>query len=623
MQKSGQETEYREGEKLVENRSIWREWFAFLKLVSVGNRSVVPVMLLGGMAGAVRPFLGLYYSARILNEIIEGEYDACMISVVFLLGTQFIAGVIEWASGQSISVLQESCSKSLNQRVAAKGFELEYEQYEKQETMDAIRRTRHSAMGTGGIEYQVWICYQMFREVFSLVCSVFYVVLLFLQVDQEKGGFFTSYASTLALLVCYGLILCVSSALGRRVSGIVLEMDRKNDRFNSGYFYINRLIMDEKNGMDLRINQMSEVLAEQSLRFVDKEGIEIFLNTGKKRGRLLGVNSFMMQIGAGLSYAFVGAKAYYGVIGAGDVLLYAGAITRLMESFTSFVNDCQTFLRLAAVFKNFEEFISRPSMSYDGTLPIEKRDDGLYEFEFHDVSFSYPGREEEVLSHVSLKFTVGEKLAVVGRNGAGKTTLVKLLCRLYEPTDGFITLNGIDIWKYNYKEYTQIFSVVFQDFSVFSLPLDENIAASGDTDEELVWKVLEDVDLMERVRSMENGIHSHLYNNNGSGIDISGGEAQRLAIARALYKDAPFVILDEPTAALDPIAEAEIYRNFNKMVEKKTAIYISHRMSSCRFCDHIVVLDHGKIAETGSHEQLLQKQGIYAELYETQAQYYA
>ena len=155
------------------------------------------------------------------------------------------------------------------------------------------------------------------------------------------------------------------------------------------------------------------------------------------------------------------------------------------------------------------------------------------------------------------------------------------------------------------------------------MPLDENVASGEEVDEEQLWHVLDEVGLKERVEAMENGAHTQLYNNNGVGVDISGGEAQRLAIARALYKDGPFVILDEPTAALDPIAEAEIYENFNEMIANKTALYISHRMSSCKFCDRIVVLDHGKIAEFGTHEQLLAKSGIYAELYETQAQYYA
>lgn len=227
-----------------------------------------------------------------------------------------------------------------------------------------------------------------------------------------------------------------------------------------------------------------------------------------------------------------------------------------------------------------------------------------------------------VLNHVSLKFNLGQKMAIVGRNGAGKSTLIKLLCRLYEPTEGKILLNGIDIGLYDYKEYVQIFSVVFQDYKIYSFPLGENISGSEQVEEQHAWAALEQVGLKERVAAMEDGLRTQLYRNNGEGVELSGGEAQKLAIARALYKDAPFVVLDEPAAALDPYSEAEIYTNFNQLIQGKTAIYISHRMSSCKFCDDIVVLDGGSIAERGTHEKLLNLGGIYAALYQTQAQYY-
>mgnify|MGYP002238890823 CR=1 FL=1 len=201
-------------------------------------------------------------------------------------------------------------------------------------------------------------------------------------------------------------------------------------------------------------------------------------------------------------------------------------------------------------------------------------------------------------------------------NGAGKTTLIKLLLRFYEPSEGKITLNGIEIGKYDYEEYIKIFAVVFQDFRLYHFPLDENIAGSEKVDEKRVWKVIRQVGLEERVKKMKDGIHTLLYHETGDGEALSGGEAQKVAIARALYKDAPFVILDEPTAALDPVAESEIYENFNELINGKTAIYISHRMSSCKFCDTIVVLEEGTVAESGNHQTLMEKKGKYFALYE-------
>lgn len=223
-----------------------------------------------------------------------------------------------------------------------------------------------------------------------------------------------------------------------------------------------------------------------------------------------------------------------------------------------------------------------------------------YEFEFRDVSFSYPNSEEPVLNHINMKLKIGKKMAFVGPNGAGKTTFIKLLCRLYDPSEGKILLNGVDIRYYDYEEYIRLFSVVFQDFKLFSFSIAENLAVSKEYEECKVRECLEKAGFSERLGTLEKDIHTELYKLEEDGVEISGGEAQKIAIARALYKDAPLVILDEPTSALDPVSEYEIYQSFDKLVEEKTAIYISHRMSSCRFCNQIVVFDKGKIVERES-----------------------
>ncbi|MBQ3879968.1 MAG: ATP-binding cassette domain-containing protein [Oscillospiraceae bacterium] len=244
--------------------------------------------------------------------------------------------------------------------------------------------------------------------------------------------------------------------------------------------------------------------------------------------------------------------------------------------------------------------------------------------EFRDVSFRYPNTEAWALRHVSLKFEVGRRLALVGQNGSGKTTFIKLLCRLYDPTEGEILLNGIDIRKYNYKDYMDLFSVVFQDFKLLAQKLGENVAGSTAVDRALAKDCLVKAGFGERLAEMPEGLDTYLYKEfSNTGVEISGGEAQKIAIARALYKDAPFLILDEPTAALDPIAEAEIYANLDSIVGNKTAIYISHRLSSCRFCDDIAVFDEGQIVQKGNHETLVREEdGKYFALWSAQAQYY-
>ncbi len=297
-------------------------------------------------------------------------------------------------------------------------------------------------------------------------------------------------------------------------------------------------------------------------------------------------------------YFYLGILALKGVLSAGDIFLYAGSLAVFTNSFSIWVSILTQLAGNTKYLKAYFDFLDIPNKKYEGVLPVEKRDDDRYELEFCNVSFRYPGTEEYVLRNFSIHFQIGERLAVVGRNGSGKTTFIKLLCRLYDPTEGEILLNGIDIRKYDYQEYLSLFSVVFQDFKLTAFPLGQNVSASMDYDKDNT-----DFDV--------------------DGVDISGGEAQKIAIARALYHDAPFEILDEPTAALDPLAEYDVYSKFDDLVGTKTAVYISHRLSSCQFCNDIIVIDKGSVVQHGSHEELAEdRQGLYYKLWNAQAQYY-
>mgnify|MGYP000665244308 CR=1 FL=1 len=236
-----------------------------------------------------------------------------------------------------------------------------------------------------------------------------------------------------------------------------------------------------------------------------------------------------------------------------------------------------------------------------------------------DLTKRYP---DFYLDHLTLNVPSGSIVGLIGENGAGKTTLILLLCRLYEPTQGRILLNGMDIREYDYEEYLAMFGVVFQDFKLFAMTVAENVAASEEYDDQKIEQVLQKSGIWERVRKMKQGIHNPLYNVGIKGVEVSGGEAQKIAIARALYKNAPFIILDEPTSALDPMAEYEIYSGFDRLIQDRMAVYISHRMSSCRFCERIIVLKDGQVQEQGTHEELIAQDGIYAMMWNAQAQNY-
>ena len=593
----------------------------FLTMVSQGNHRVLFWLLGSAFAAATLPYFSLFFSARILNLLLAKSYRACLYTVVVFLLTQYGLGLFEKICRQYLDGQKELCLARTEQKITAKALELEFEKFEKTETMDAIRRTNVSSMGSGNVGDQLIVIHTLITSLLSVLYALFFLLRLFLLSDSSRNNFFTSSFSMLALLLLCGVQLALSSRINRRSTQKKIELNQGNDHSNSVANYLVNVMLEERRADDIRIGHLDHFLDVQFGKAME-HFLPMYLDFARFSAITDGKNALLSLLSNFAAYLVIGARALYGVLPIGDVLLYAGSVTRAMSDLQTFLATGSEFDYINSYLSTYEDFIAQPSMAYDGTLPIEKRDDGQYEFAFHDVSFSYPGTNIPVLEHVTLSFAVGEKTALVGRNGAGKTTLIKLLCRLYEPTSGYITLNGIDIRKYSYKEYTQAFSVVFQDFHLFSLPLDENIAAGTEIDEAALQSSLAKVGLTGRVQQLPQGVRTRLYNNNGSGVDLSGGEAQRTAIARALYKDAPFVILDEPTAALDPIAEAEIYEQFSQMIAGKTAVYISHRMSSCKFCDRIIVLDHGRIAEDGTHDTLLANHGIYANLYETQAQYY-
>lgn len=311
-----------------------------------------------------------------------------------------------------------------------------------------------------------------------------------------------------------------------------------------------------------------------------------------------------------------------------DFVLYIGLVASFSESMTDFFSN-MVWMNMNKM--NMDDF--RTFMDWTEDAPDADKGEGTrkeidlpkYEFVFEHVSFKYPGHDKYVIKDLNLTISAGMKLAVVGVNGAGKTTLTKLLMRLYEPTEGRILLNGVDVKMYDRETYYRIFAPVFQNVEVFAFPIWENISMrkEADTDMETVKEVLKTSGLDSKISQYEKGIDTQLLKIfDSNGIDLSGGERQRLAMARALYQNRNVIILDEPTAALDALAEDRMYQEFNRMVEGKTSIFISHRLSSTRFCDKIVLFEDGRAAEIGTHDELMEKHGKYANMYHVQAQYY-
>ncbi len=579
---------------------------------------------------AISPYVTLYCSARFLNELTAARRPEVLAWwVLLILGLTAALGVI----GSLLRRLEEAGdgmrSFWLNWIYGQKALDMDFSKADDTRYSDRLVQILQTSNFSGhGIPNFTSLLPRLAGAFFKVAGGVALSVSLFvLPVKPQaqnlpllKAGLVLAVGGILAVLVISPLLADKSI----RAWNAAAEAGRSGNRFFN--FYGNLLYTEEKRALDVRMYRQDlygqEVDAANNSWTGD--GVFVKLNRGIL-GIINGITEMLSQMMMGLVYLYVCLKAWYGAFGVGSVTQYVGALSSLAGGFSELMSIGAEIRGNTAFLKQVLDYLDIPNEMYQGSLTVEKRSDRQYEVEFRDVSFRYPGSQEYALSHVNMKFKVGEKLAIVGQNGSGKTTFIKLLCRLYDPTKGEILLNGIDIRKYDYQEYMSVFSVVFQDFQLLDAPLGENIGASLHYDKARGLECLEKAGLEEWFRTKAvKGLETRLYQHEDAneGIQISGGEEQKLAIARSLYRDAPFLVLDEPTAALDPMSEYEVYTRLNDIVEDKTAIYISHRLSSCRFCDEIAVFHQGQVIEKGSHDELLARGGKYSELWNAQAQYY-
>lgn len=575
------------------------------------------------LVGSATPFIGIFLSARVLDGLAAGEaVPKLIVTALAAIGIVFLLTVLNAYIEKLNHIHTEMSGKKFDTLMSIKTITMDYPLLDSPAANDIRARIMHDNQWGSGFYSLVWQLPWVLGSLISAILSVIFLVPLFFETHVLTDVTATIMFLLFAAVIVFQLLF---SSVQKKKYYTLLDDPALDKSYFSYYLWRNQ---DYHCGKDVRIyNAKPLVKSKLDGDVVTKK---IWMNklicNNMQTGFWGNFTAGILQVS---SYIFVVIWGAAGILGIGSVVKYAGIIYQFSQSIANVFSSLEEYGVSANRQMSTLEYLKLGNVLTRGSLPVEKRafcdgGDNDYEIEFCDVSFKYPGSDAYVLRHINLKFHVGERMAVVGRNGSGKTTFIKLLCRLYEPTEGRILLNGIDIRKYDYEEYLRIFSVVFQDFKLFSFSLGQNVAADVDYDRERVEECLEKAGFGDRLAGFAEGTETCLYQDfDENGVELSGGEAQKIALARALYKDAPFMVLDEPTAALDPIAEAEIYSRFNEIVGNKTAIYISHRLSSCRFCDEIAVFNQGQIVQRGNHDSLVaDTTGEYYALWNAQAQYY-
>ncbi|MBE5868945.1 MAG: ABC transporter ATP-binding protein [Lachnospiraceae bacterium] len=580
---------------------------------------------------ALAPYVGIYLSALIIDEI-AGKRD--MERLQFLVTITLLCAALIALGSALLGKWRETQNAGLGLKMlgiySEKLFGMDYADLDKTETAELLSTIRQNQNGNGWGLYRMLGSYEaLCSAVLTLLGGISLTVSLFLSRVPESAGAYTVLNHPIFVVLVIAVMLAITyiapALSNKAVSYWALNVD--SHRLGNRMFgFFGRLGYQREIATDVRMyrqDRMCEKYNRDKNNTFGSNGLFAHLSLGPM-GFYSAASSAMSVVFTGVAYVFVCLKAWAGAFGLGAVTQYVASITKVSGGVSGLISTLGDMRNNASFLETVFQFLDIPNNMYQGSLTVEKRSDRKYQVEFRNVSFKYPGSDNYALRNVNMNFEIGKRLAVVGMNGSGKTTFIKLLCRLYDPTEGEILLNGIDIRKYNYAEYMMLFSVVFQDFKLFALKLGENVGARADYDNDLVLESLKKAGFSEKLTDMQSGVETYLYKDyDKDGVNVSGGEAQKIAIARALYKNAPFIILDEPTAALDPVAEAEIYSRLNDIVGDRTAIYISHRLSSCKFCDEIVVFHEGGVVQQGAHASLVaDENGKYFELWQAQAQYY-
>lgn len=576
------------------------------------------------MIDSIKPFINIYFSARLITLLTQkADTSVIITNIALVLGIN----VVIFFLASFLNNYNENHRMMLldleNKKVEEKLYNADYALLNDSKFKELLHRHEEAGKSRWArLPYFMWTTLQFTRGVLTTIIS-FIIIIPLLKVGFVRTGntfferplFIVTIVAAIAVMA--GVILIVASKINKSY----LEANEKYAELDRIFYSFIDILGDYKTGKEIRLYKEQNLIDNITTQKILTDG-EITLR--KISMRTAKSSSFIAILGALVGfgvYLFVGVKGSFGLFGIGSLVLYCGSFMQIISGIMMFANTLGKLKEILSLARDYFKILEAESTMIYGNRELDLTNG--FEIEFNNVSFKYPKSDIYALKQINLKISNGEKLAVVGRNGSGKTTFIKLLCRLYDVDEGEILINGINIKEYTRDSLNKLYSIVFQDYKILSLTVADNISANDECDKDMLNSALDKANIKDRIEAMPQKEKTYLYKDlDKSGVEISGGEAQKLALARALYKDSPIVILDEPTAALDPIAENEIYSRFNSFVENKTAIYISHRLSSCAFCDRIAVFDNAELVETGTHNELISANGRYAELWNAQASYY-
>ena len=587
-------------------KTIW----TFVKQVWKVSPAYVLLILLNGLIGGGKIILNMVLPMFLIDELTGGRdvkklilFGACIVANNVIM--TFITDSLQKYRDVKDEWVQNVMVEKLGERI----MNLEYSYLENTYYLDLKERAIFAVQNQSAI---VAIITLIANTVQGVITIAGLMVILF------------TLGPVLMTAIAIGVVLMI--LIVKAASGTMVALMNRIIPINRIFGYYAGVAADKPAQKDLRLYHMDKLVTEK-IRQSNETTCDEFDVANRKMGLANGANGVITEFISAFTYGYVGIRTISDMFGSritlGSLTMYVSSAITFSSTIIQFGENLIGLWQNSQFLVPYQEFMAlKEETIEDGGVPM---DDIVETLEFRNVSFTYPKAEKPVLKNVSFAVKKGEKISIVGLNGAGKSTLVKLICRMYKADSGEILVNGRDIYDYDYLSYMNVISAVFQDYKLFNFTIEENISCrESGADENRVNYLIDEVGMREKIDTLPEGIHSRFGKEyDEDGVELSGGQGQKIAIARALYKKSSMVILDEPASALDPIAEAEIYEKFNSLVEDKTAIYISHRMSSSVFCDRILIIDGGTVSDFDTHENLMKKtDSLYYKLFTSQAENY-